>query len=387
MGKGKGKRAKREQALALRHGFDPGGLLGHESTYSVNVTESVSMMVDVVFACVRLLQSAVGDAQIGEYRGNSRLPDSRLTRRPMASITRRSWVKRCVGSMALYNGVWLLRSTVRDSEGVPMSLVPYAPTRVQWESEDKVRVDAQEVSPDRLVWVPRMEFPTLTRDLAYTIRLAREAIAAGWSADAARSDYWEKGGMLSWYVKSDQALSGDDAAAIKAKVAEARANAPGEPMVFGKGSDIKSLGIDLSQHGVSEAQAKTAAAIARYFGVHAYLVNVPSEAGNLVYQNASAAGLDLVRFTLQPEYAGPLGDALTDELPGNAVDGRRVVFDLRHLTRGTNLEEAQTYQIATGNKAWMLPSEVRNELHMPLDMTLDEAGTPAPALERIEANG
>jgi HK97 family phage portal protein len=382
MGK-KRKAAQREQGLALRHGFDPGGLLGHESTYSVNVTEHVATMVDVVFACVRLLQSAVGDASIGEYRGNQRLPDSRLTQRPMATITRRSWVKRCVASMALYNGVWLLRSTSRDSEGVPMSLVPYAPTRVQWEAEDKVRVDAQEVAPSRLVWVPRMEFPTLTRDMAYTIRLAREAISAGWSADAARSDYWEKGGMLSWYVKSEQSLSGDDAAAIKARVAEARASAPGEPMVFGKGSDIKSLGIDLSQHGVSEAQAKTATSIARYFGVHSYLVNVPSEAGNLVYQNASAAGLDLVRFTLQPEYAGPLGDALTDELPGNAIEGRRVVFDLRHLTRGTNLEEAQTYEIATGRKPWMLPSEVRNDLHLPLDMTLDEAGTPAPAMERI----
>ena len=31
----------------------------------------------------------------------------------------------------------------------------------------------------------------------------------------------------------------------------------------------------------------------------------------------------------------------------------------------------------------MLPSEVRNELMMPIDMTLDEAGAPAPAMEAI----
>ena len=46
-------------------------------------------------------------------------------------------------------------------------------------------------------------------------------------------------------------------------------------------------------------------------------------------------------------------------------------------------EQAQAYQIATGNKPWMLPSEVRSDLHMPMDMTLDEAGAPAPAMEQI----
>ena len=47
------------------------------------------------------------------------------------------------------------------------------------------------------------------------------------------------------------------------------------------------------------------------------------------------------------------------------------------------LEQFQAYQIATANKPWMLPSEVRSRLHMPIDMTLDEAGAPAPAMEQI----
>ena len=68
---------------------------------------------------------------------------------------------------------------------------------------------------------------------------------------------------------------------------------------------------------------------------------------------------------------------------GFRLYGRRVVMDLRHLTSGSTIQQYQAYQIATGYKAWMLPSEVRSALHMPIDMTLDEAGAPAPAMETI----
>lgn len=383
--------ASSEPEIASRHGFDTGGLLGHESTYSVNVTEQVSMAVDVVFACVRLLQAAVADADVGEFRDTERLPDSRLTRKPMQSMTRRSWIKLCVATMALYNGVYLVRSTLRDSEGVPMSLVPVAPTRVQWENATTVRLDAERIDPDRLVWVPRMHFPTLTRELAYTIRLARESIASSWSADSYRSDFWSKGGVPPWYVSTDQALTNDDADSIKARIKSVRSADPGDPLVLGKGAKPGTVGADLAAEGASEALSRLGTSIARYFGVHAYLVNVKTEAGNLIYQNAAAAGLDLVRFTLQPDYAGPLSDALSEELPGDAIFGRRVIFDLRHLTRGTILEEAQAYQIALGGmggtaRAWMTVEEVRADLHMPMDPVLNEDGARAPAMEAI-SNG
>jgi len=286
-------------------------------------------------------------------------------------------------TMALYNGVYLWRRFGRDAEGVARTLQPVAPSRVQWESAGVVRIDGERVDPDTLRWVPRMTFPTLTRELSYTIKLAREAIASAWAADSYSSDFWQAGGPPTWYAKSDQPLSKGDADDIKAQIMTARQAAPGSPMVLGKGFEIKGLGVDLSAAGVGEAKGKHGSAIARYFGVPAWLANVPTEAGSLAYSNSAAAGLDLVRYTLQPGYAGPIGDALSDELPGDYLVGRRVVLDLTHLTRGTILEQAQAYQIATGGRPWMLPSEVRADLHMPLDMALDEGGAPAPALEVI----
>lgn len=370
-------------AVAQRHGFDD-GFLGHESTYSVNVTEQVSLAIDTVLACVRVIADLTADAIIGEYRGVDRLDqESRIVKRPMASITRRTWIWWLAATMALYNGSYLRRRFGRDSEGVAMSLEPIAPVRVAWMNANTVRVDGVEVSPDDLVWVPRMTFPTVTRELGSLIRLAREAFASASAAGLYRSGFWETGGAPSVYIKTDQDLTGDQADAVRDRYVERRTTNPGSPPVFSRGADLKTLGTDLASEGASMALSDMGTSIARYFGVPAWLVNVPTAAGSMTYNNASAAGLDLVRYTLQPGYAGPISDAWSDELPGDYLTGRRVVMDLRHLTEGTLLEQAQTYQIATGNKPWMLPSEVRSRLHMPIDMTLDEAGAPAPAMEQI----
>lgn len=394
MGKHKRRKATREMAvavqatpepIALRHGFDD-GFLGHESTYSVNVTEQVALAIDTVMACVRVIADLTADAMIGEYRGFDRLDqESRIVRRPMASVTRRTWIWMLAATMALYNGSYLRRRFGRDSEGVAFTLEPVAPPRVAWMSASVVHVDGQEVNPLDLIWVPRMTFPTVTRELGSMIRLAREAFAAASAADLFRSGYWETGGSPSIYITTDSDLTGEQADDIRDRYVDRRTTNPGAPPVFGKGAHLQTLGTDLAAEGASGAVSNIGTSIARYFGVPAWLVNVPSAAGSLTYSNASAAGLDLVRYTLRPGYAGPISDAWSSELPGDYLTGRHVVMDLRHLTEGTTLEQYQAYQIATGNRPWMLPSEVRSNLHMPIDMTLDEAGTPAPAMEQIGA--
>lgn len=386
---GKGKRARRELAereleLAERHGLDSGGLLGHDTTYSVNVSEQIALQVDVFVSCVDLLASLVADGIMGEYVGTEKVPDSRLTKRPMRTLTQRQWLYQSVAIMACYSGMYLRRIGGRDSEGVPMSLEPIAPIRLNT-SGPSWFLDGREVDPSDFRWVPRMTLPTVSREFASVIRLGRASIAAAWSADQYRSDYWEKGGKPPWYITSDQPISNAEADGIKARVVEKRAASPGEPMVFGKGAKLADMGADLASEGASQALARAQASIARYLRVPAWLVNVMSEAGSLVYANSSSAGLDLVRYTLRPSYAGPIGDALSDELPGSYLTGRRVVVNLDHLTIGNVLEQAQADAIATGNRPWKRPSEARADRHMPSDPTLDldPSGAAAPRMEAI----
>lgn len=372
------------------HGFDSDGMLGHATgDYAVNVSERIALGTDVFFACVRLIADLVADADVGEYVGNERLAvPHRLVRRPMMSRTRRTWLWQMAATMATYDGVWLRRDLAgTDGDGRPLSLVPVAPPRVSWIGRRQY-VDGVEVDPDQMRWVPRMTFPTLTGDAAWAIRLGRQALAAAWAADAYRADFWEHGGAPTTILTTDQAISNDDAELYADRWVERRAESPGKPAVLGKGTRAELFGADVAADGASSAAERVGTSVARYMGVPAWLVNVPSAAGSMTYSNAAAAGLDLVRYTLRPGYAGPIGDALSDELPGDYLLGRRAHLSLDHLTVGTALEQAQAYQIATGGRAWIRPSEVRAETHRPIDPTIDEttlppAGAPAPAMETI----
>lgn len=376
------------EPVAERHEFDVSGLLGHDSTYVINVSEQVALAVSTFYACVRTIADLVSDGTVQEMKGTEILQPSRIVLRPMVGmrpniVTRRTWVWLTTACMAVYNGVYFHERGGRDSEGVPLSIVPIAPPRVQWDGQDW-RLDGNVINGSDLLYVPRASWPTVTGDAGTVVRLARDAIAAAWAQQAYSADFWQAGGAPVVYIKTEQPLSNDQADELRDRYVTTRNANPGAPAVMGRGGELKTLGADVSTGGAEQGDRQDRA-IAQYLGVPAWVVNVAHAAGSLVYQNAGAAGLDLVRYNLQPGYSGPIADAWSEFLPGGYLTGRRVHIGLEHLTRGTQLEQAQMYQIATGNKAWMLPSEVRNELMMPIDMTLDEQGAPPPAIESIPA--
>ncbi len=383
MGKRK-RRAAAELELAERHDF-AGGYLGHDSAsaaYLVNVSEQTALAIDVVYACVRTLADAVAGARWGEWRGAERLPDSRLVRRPMARMTRRAWAWRVTATLALYN-VCALERVGRDSEGVALSLVPLTPGSLSRLGPGRLLIDGRrEVAEDDIRFIRRAIWPTVTAELGSVLRLARDTFAAAWAAEAYTADFWANGGAPQIILTSDQELSNDDAELIQNRWVERRQAGPGKPAVLGKGAEAKGLGVDLGGAGVGDAGDRLAQSAARYFGMPAWIVNVASAAGGMVYANTESAGLDLVRYTLDG-FLGPIADEISDELPADYIVGRRCELDVSHLTMGTLLERAQAYAIATGNRPWMTPAEVRADLRMPPDRSLDESGAPAPELETI----
>lgn len=384
MGKGK-RHGKAAPAVAERHDFVTGGLLGHDAgDYHVNVSERTALGIDAVYACVRTLADAVSSSRVVEFRDEDRIePPSRIVRRPMSTMTRREWLWLVTATMALYNRC-PVRRIGSDSDGVPLSLVPITPPERLIRLGSRLTLDGREdVNPDDVFVIRRTVWPSVTDELGSLLKLAREVFAAAWAQGAYTSDFWENGGAPQIIITSDQPLSNPDADGIRDRWTTTRRDHPGAPAVMGKGATVKGLGVDLAATGSGEAGDRLLSSIARYFGVAPWVVNVPTASGSMTYSNTEMAGTDLVRYGLSG-YLGPIADAWSDELPGDSVFvGRRVELDVSHLTAGTLKERYEAYQIATGGKPFMTEAEVRRELHLPVDMGLDPRGASAPALELI----
>lgn len=382
VGKRKGKR-QASADVAERHEFQTGGILGHDSgDYAINVSERTALGIDAVFACVVRLADAIADAEVGEWRGTERLPDSRLVQRPMGTLFRGDWLWQVTAILALYTKCYLRKQGIAF-DGTPLSLVPIIPTRLS-KVHDTLLLDGKEsLRWDELIVLRRAVWPTLTDDAGSLIKLAREVFAAAWAQGAYTADFWENGGSPILQIVTDQPLTNTEADNISDRYANRRQTHPGRPAVFGKGAELKPLGVDLGSAS-DPGTDRVLASVARFFGMQPWLVNVPSAAGSMVYSNTEAAGLDLVRYTLSG-YRRPIEDGWSEALPGNYLTGRRVRLGMDHLTRPGTLERAQAYAIATGSRPWMEPAEVRAREGMPPNANIDlpAAGAGAPAIESI----
>ena len=363
---------------AARHDLS-GGVLGHDPwTSTQDATESLALGVDAVFACVTLLADAVSGADWGEWRGTLQLPASRIVRRPMAGLTRREWTWLVTATLALYSHCPVRLAGGLDSEGVPNSLVPLAPSRVSY-TDGRWWIDGAPTSDDVRV-IRRVLFPSVDSRTSAVLHLARETFAAAAASQEYLADWWTAGGAPLVQITTDQELTDPQAAGIAQRYVDRRKLGPGSaPVVLGKGAKVDPVGADAATDGAMTAQDHLAAGVARYFRVPPHLVNVPNLASSLTYVTTEAASTDLVRYTLDA-YAAPIGDFMSDLLPGDYLVGRQVRLDLRHLTRAEFESRTRGYESAI-RAGWMTQAEVREVEGLPVQEDAATAPVQIPQEE------
>jgi hypothetical protein len=296
----------------------------------------------------------------------------------MQRMTRREWTWLVAATMAIYNYCPLRLVGGLDNEGVPWSVVPLVPgLLVRDPGSAEYRYGTETISPDEIRIVRRAIFPGLTPELSAVVALARAQIEAAASATAYVGDWWSSGGAPIVMITTDQELDTPQAEAIAARWLARREKGPAYPAVLGKGAKAGPFGTDVAAEDAGQAQDRLIASIARYLGVPAPYINAPSYAGSLTYQNVEQSGLDLVRYTFRA-YADPIGDALSDLLPGDYLEGRTIRLDLAALTRGEQAARYSSWGAALA-AGWLTINEVRQaEGYPPLD-ELGQAPQPAPA--------
>lgn len=339
--------------------------------YPLTVIEAVG--ISAVRRCVTLIANAIAGQRWTEWQNRERLEPaiSNIIKRPSAIMTRREWVWRVVSSMALDDISYLYMTGGVDDEGIPGSLIPlprqlvhvagysdpygiFPPTQYLLQGRD------DPISAEYIIPVRSAFWPGVPAHLVGILQMARNSMMAAMSSDNYASRYWQAGGSPTTVITTDQELNTPQAEDIANRWRDRRAKGPDYPAVLGKGAEAKPWGADISNAVAIEARRDIVVEIANLFGVNAQYLNVVPTGASKTYSNVQDEALSLERFTLSG-FVDPIQDVISDLLP----EDRYMLIDMTRLTRAGQESRFRAWQIATGMKPWMMPSEVRLEEGLP----------------------
>jgi phage portal protein BeeE len=329
------------------------------------LTATTAAGLSAVWRCVSLIADTVAGFPWQEWRGDDQLDPSRLVRRPMATMSRREWTWRVVATEALMNTCYLLHVGGTDSEGTPWSLLPVPPAAIFPVSTPdpfgilpptEYFVAGQTVSADNLTLVRRAPWPGVPEHVAGILTLARREFQAFLAADTAAARYWIAGGPTTTVITTDQELDDTQAATLANRWVARRSQGSEFPAVLGKGATATPWGADPTAESAVEARREMVADIGRYFGVPTRILNAPA-GDSETYSNVELDGIDLHRYTLSG-YIDPIEDAISDNLPGDRLGGRRMKLDPSRILAGPLPERATAYAALVAAGIMTIP-EVR----------------------------
>jgi phage portal protein BeeE len=350
--------------------------------------------LSAVWRSVDLIASTIAGFPWTEWRGDlyasaeaEQLPTSRLCRRPMATMTRREWTYRVVAGEALMNTQPLLHVGGSDSEGTPWSLMPLPP--YTWRpvsgvdpwglaSAAEYMVGTDRVPESYLTMIRRAPFPGMSDTLSSILDVARRQFQAYLAADTHMARYWSNGGPTSTVITTDQEIDDPTAEAIAARWVARRAMGADAPAVLGKGAHAEPWGADPTSQSAVEARREIVADIGRYFGLPTRILNAPA-GDSETYSNVESDRLDLLGYCLQG-YMDPVQDAISDNLPGDALIGRRMVMDPTRWLQGSITDRATAYStLVTSGIVTRAEARVRGFGLPPVPIGGDTLDVPAAA--------
>lgn len=344
-----------------------------------------AMGLSAVWRCVSLIADTIADMPWTEWRGDELLPQSRLVRRPMATMTRREWTWRVVATEALYNTVYCLHVGGFDGERMPWSLLPVPPAAVQpfgsldpWGllPPNEYMIGGRKYSADYLTIIHRAPFPGVPEYVNGILELARRQFTAYLAADVHMSRYWQAGGPTTTQITTDQELTPDDAADIAQRWVDRRQIGSDYPAVLGKGAKAEPWGADPTTESAVEARREINADIGRYFGMPTRILNAPA-GDSETYSNVENDAIDLYRYTLRG-YIGPLEDAISELLPGDYITGRVLQLDPKRLLEGDLASRATAYPALVAAGIYTIPEARVRGFGLPPAPIVGAPTTPLP---------
>jgi len=295
-------------------------------------------------------------------------------KRPDINSTKSAFMEQTVVSMACTgNAYWLI---TRNDRGVsnlevlnPLDVLIHTDARG---NIAKFSYQGRDYSPNDIQHLQLLRVPGTPYGLGPIQAAQAELRGAIDTRDYAGNWFTGSGVPVGGYLGTDQSLNPELAQQTREAWTAATANRDGVP-VLGNGVKFVQTFLTPADAMWLEAQKFNVTQAARLFGVPASLMLASSEGSPQTYQNVSQEWIGYVRFSLM-QYLIEIEDAFSQLLPR----GTDAHFNVEALLRSDTLTRYQTYQLATGDKPWLLPSEVRAIEGYPSLAGVDDAPTPTP---------
>lgn len=338
-------------------------------TPGVTVTADSAMTLSAWWACVNLIADVVSTFPVHTFRDTGgggvaeRAPDPTLVSAPSDRVSPVAWRRQVVVSWLARGNAWGWVTAV-DAVGRPAKIEILDP---DWVSVDppergvgsltyRVLGERVELAPVGRLWhVPGYVAPGWPIGLS-PVAYAAESIGLGIAAQRFGARWFGKGAHPSAVLSTDQALTADQADAMKQRFKAAVQQ--GDVAALGAGIQYKPIQIAPEESQFLETTRANVATIARFFRVPPEMIGGEA-GGSLTYANVEQRAIDFLTFTLAP-WVVKLEEALT------ALTSRStyVRLNVDGLLRSDAKTRAEVLDMKLRSGAWSR-DEVRAKDNLP----------------------
>lgn len=354
-----------------------------ESWTGVRVNSTSAMQLLTVYGSVRFICDGISTLPLDTFRaaGGEAIPVANPVwlEQPTPDLDRVSWLTQILSSLLLAGNAYLLKS-FRD--GSLDSLTPLDPVKVtvQRDRGRKVYVvGGERYEAQSILHIPGMMLPGSDVGLS-PVEAARQTVGLGLATLEHGARLFGQAANQSGVIEVPGELEPNKAKELAKAWARShtglkRAHLPG---VLEGGASWKATSITNEQAQFLQTRGYTAGEIAGQM----FLID-PSEfglnagangGGSITYANLEQRNARKVQVTYLPWLV-----RLERAFSGLLAMPRYTKFNVNGLLRGDTLARYQAHAIATGNKPWMKPSEVRPIEDLPPLPGIDDAPATAPA--------
>jgi HK97 family phage portal protein len=324
------------------------------------VTTSDALSMASVYRAISILSTAIKQVGVHTYRDDEKLESTPLwIKQPDDKITRAEFMARTVNSIALAgNCFWLVS---RNGRGETVKLEVLNPFDMLIQSDDYGNLlgytyrGTIEYSIADIQHLKALTVPGNLYGLG-PIQSCQPELAAIKDTRDYASTWFDKSGVPSGILKSDQMLSPDAAKAAKDSW---NALGAGGLVVLGNGLTYMPTYMNPRDSQFLENQAFGVQQIARLFGIPANMMLASVDGNSMTYTNIEQEQIAFTRYTLSQYYV-----EIEQNLSALLPRGTEARLNIDALLRADSLTRYQAHQIALA-AGFKTIDEVRRDEKMP----------------------